>query len=153
MSLREYWLFMLFNALFFLAFSFVLSLFSGAFIVQALFKMMSGGAIDFTLPVIISNMFNPLTSLLFFLPLLVATARRLTDAGYSRWFMVLFVLPLLGWIALAVLLLAKSYDDVSRCAAPQNSKSAVSFCHRCGASVDSEDNAFCTSCGIQLRRE
>ncbi len=150
MNVREFWHFVLFNTLFCLAFFFVITLFSGAFIFQAVLQFISGGSVDIMFPMMVSNFFHPLIALLFLFPLLVATARRMTDAGFSRWFLVLFVVPFFGWIAIAVLAVFKSYDSVPKPVQEPPSVATNIHCPACGKMATNSDNTFCTFCGGKL---
>ena len=46
---------------------------------------------------IISWILSLIVSLLFIIPLLAVSARRLHDVGKSGWFMLMGILPLIGW--------------------------------------------------------
>jgi Predicted membrane protein len=39
-----------------------------------------------------------------FLPVLAAQARRLRDAGFSHWWLLLIIIPYMGWFILLILL-------------------------------------------------
>jgi len=52
--------------------------------------------------------FSPLYALLTFIPGLAVTARRLHDAGYSGWWYLILLLPILGAIWLLVILFQDS---------------------------------------------
>ena len=45
------------------------------------------------------------------IPHIAITARRLHDAGFSGWFQLLVLIPILGWIALIVMLCLQSKPD------------------------------------------
>lgn len=47
------------------------------------------------------------------LPFLAATARRLNDAGHSRWWMLLLLLNLVGYVILAILLCGKTKQTLA----------------------------------------
>lgn len=60
----------------------------------------------------ISSFFNSLSvlySLVIFIPSLAASVRRLHDVGLSGWMLLIGLIPLIGWIAL-IILLAKEGD-------------------------------------------
>ncbi len=54
----------------------------------------------------ISNILMVITSLIFIIPLLAVSARRLHDVGKSGWYILIGIIPLLGWY-----LLIKAYTD------------------------------------------
>ena len=51
---------------------------------------------------------NALAALALFLPVLAVGARRLHDIGKSAWFLLLWFIPLIGWIILIVWACQKS---------------------------------------------
>ena len=81
----QFWLFVLFNFLVFLVLSIVLSFFGKA-----------GNAVYF------------LCQLAVLLPGLAIQARRLRDGGFSPLWLLLLLLPFIGWLALLILYLLPS---------------------------------------------
>ena len=81
----QFWLFVLFNFLVFLVLSFILGYFGKA-----------GDIIYF------------LCQLALFLPALGIAARRLRDGGFSPWWLLIGLLPIIGWLVLLVLYLFPS---------------------------------------------
>ncbi|MBB6276365.1 DUF805 domain-containing protein [Porphyromonas circumdentaria] len=55
-----------------------------------------------------------LVSLLLLIPLLAVAVRRLHDAGYSGWYLLLGLIPLVGWIFLLILFCKDSVRGVNR---------------------------------------
>ena len=46
-----------------------------------------------------------------FLPSLAVTVRRLHDTGKNGWYILVILIPLIGWIILLVLMVMRSDDD------------------------------------------
>ena len=90
----EYWYFVLFNFIF--------------FIVAAAFDVFYGYFLE--IPDWETNweFFSPLYTLLTFIPALSVTVRRLHEAGYSGWWYLILLLPILGAIWLLVILFQDS---------------------------------------------
>lgn len=57
------------------------------------------------------SIISSLVSILLFLPSISITTRRLHDTGRSGWWQLLCFIPIIGLIALLVLLVKKSKDD------------------------------------------
>ena len=52
---------------------------------------------------LISSTLNYIISLVLFLPSLGILVRRLHDAGFSGWWALLLLVPVVGWIAVVIL--------------------------------------------------
>lgn len=57
------------------------------------------------------GLINTLVGLALFLPSLAVAARRLHDTGRSGWWLLLILIPVLGWIALLVFYCLDSTSD------------------------------------------
>lgn len=90
-SRSEFWFFMMFNLLFASIINTVV-LYVGSF-----FGYWGG---------LISSILTLIVSVLFLIPLLAVSARRLHDVGKSGWFVLIGLIPLLGWY-----LLIKAYTN------------------------------------------
>ena len=55
-----------------------------------------------------ANIVNVVYSLALLLPSLGIAARRLRDGGFSPWLLLLFLIPIIGWIALLILYIMPS---------------------------------------------
>ena len=87
----EYWYFILFNALISFGIGFI-----SEFIQSA------------------PNVLSGLYSLAVFLPSLAVGARRLHDTGRSAWWLLLILIPFIGWIALLVFFVGKSEEGSNK---------------------------------------
>ena len=85
---KEYWYFVLFNLLI----SFVLSIIDGVI-------NFGGGGI---------GILYSIYSLAVFIPGLAVTVRRLHDIGRSGWWLLLVLIPVIGWIVLFVFFISGS---------------------------------------------
>ncbi len=90
-SRSEFWFFLTFNILFAAIINTVL-LYVGSF-----FGYWGG---------LISSILSLTVGLLFFIPLMAVSARRLHDVGKSGWYALIGLIPILGWY-----LLIKAYVD------------------------------------------
>ncbi len=90
-SRSEFWFFLMFNVLFASIINTVV------LYVGSLFGYWGG---------LISSVLSIIASLLFFIPLMSVSARRLHDVGKSGWYALIGLIPLLGWY-----LLIKAYAD------------------------------------------
>ncbi len=82
----EYWWFVLFNMLAHIVLS----------IIDAVIFGVGGGAMHGGEPQILSGLF----SLAVFLPSLAVGVRRLHDTGRSGWWLLIWLIPVIGWIVL-----------------------------------------------------
>ena len=60
------------------------------------------------------NVFSTILSIVFFLPSLAVTARRLHDIGRSGWWMLISLVPIVGSIVLLVWLCTRGYEGPNR---------------------------------------
>jgi uncharacterized membrane protein YhaH (DUF805 family) len=89
---KEYWMFILFNALI----SWTLAI------------------LDLTFGTSIFTIISTIYSLLIFIPSLAVLVRRLHDVGNSGWYLLLFLLPIIGWIWILVLLCMESESGANQ---------------------------------------
>lgn len=61
-----------------------------------------------------TGLIGTVASLALFLPSLAAAARRLHDTGRSAWFLLLILIPILGWIVLLVFYCLESQPGDNR---------------------------------------
>lgn len=61
----------------------------------------------------LNDKLSGLVSLVLFLPALAVAARRLHDIGRSGWWLLLYVIPVFGWIVLLVWAVQKSDSDAN----------------------------------------
>ena len=61
----------------------------------------------------INDKLSGLVSLALLLPALAVGVRRLHDIGRSGWWLLLSLVPVIGWIVLLVWAVQKSYPDVN----------------------------------------
>ena len=90
-SRSEFWFFLMFNVLF-------------ASIINTV--VLYVGSLFGYWGDLISSVLSIIVSLLFFIPLMSVSARRLHDVGKSGWYALIGLIPLLGWY-----LLIKAYAD------------------------------------------
>ena len=99
---KEYWMFGLFNSLF-ISILLIPSLFFGTLSFLAFFD--SSGSLDGmeagSLSIFLYTLVG-LYSLVLFLPSLGVTVRRLHDVGKSGWFLLVSLVPIVGWILLFI---------------------------------------------------
>ncbi len=87
---KEYWMFFLFNLIFSIA----------ASILDTFFHTMSGQGM---------GLISSLYSLFVLLPSIAVAVRRLHDIGKSGWYVLIGLIPIIGWIW-AIILLATDSD-------------------------------------------
>tara|TARA_B100001093_G_scaffold457873_1_gene469901 strand:+ start:2857 stop:3315 length:459 start_codon:yes stop_codon:yes gene_type:complete len=90
-SRSEFWFFLMFNILF-------------ASIINTV--VLYVGSLFGYWGELISSVLSIIVSLLFFIPLMSVSARRLHDVGKSGWYALIGLIPLVGWY-----LLIKAYAD------------------------------------------
>ena len=83
---KEYWMFALYYAIFYIVLS-VIDSFTGFFIITTIY------------------------SLALFVPSISITARRLHDTGRSGWWQLIAFIPLIGYIILIVFLVQDSHEE------------------------------------------
>ena len=94
-----------------------------------------------------------IVTLLLLLPSLAVGARRLHDIDRTGWWLLLALVPLIGWIALLVMLVqpgtrdANRYGDDPSLSQPSGRRR---YCTQCGAVRAADAAMFCTACGIQF---
>ncbi len=84
----EYWMFVLFNLIFSIA----------AYIVDLILGTVFDG----------NGLFHALYSLIVLIPSIAVSVRRLHDTGRSGWWLLIGLIPIIGWIVLIVFFLLDS---------------------------------------------
>jgi uncharacterized membrane protein YhaH (DUF805 family) len=87
---KEYWMFALFNAIVSFAIAFTGGFYQGLTGSESIGTLFSGLGVLYSLGVLV--------------PSLAVGVRRLHDTGRSGWFLLLALVPILGWIAILVFL-------------------------------------------------
>jgi uncharacterized membrane protein YhaH (DUF805 family) len=82
---KEYWMFFLFNLIISLALAFIEGIFGGPGVLGVLY------------------------SLAVLVPSIAVTVRRLHDTGRSGWWILISLVPVIGWIVLLVFMLTDSH--------------------------------------------
>lgn len=98
-SRKQYWLFVLWCVIIGFVVSFVLSFISGFAIGAELPYAEDITKVTSILNLIFSVVFN----FGILIPSLAIQARRLRDGGFSPWLLLLYLIPIIGWIILFVL--------------------------------------------------
>ncbi len=88
---KEYWFFALFNMLFATAFTFIDKL------IGTYYSQMGGYGI-----------LNTIYSLAVLIPGLAVSVRRLHDTNRSGWWLLLYFIPIIGWIWILILMVRDS---------------------------------------------
>ena len=101
---KQYWLFVLWCVIIGFVVSFILSFISGFAIGAELPYAEEVTKVTSILNLIFSVVFN----FGILIPSLAIQARRLRDGGFSPWLLLLYLLPIIGWIILFVLYLLPS---------------------------------------------
>lgn len=87
---------------------------AGYVLVYVFFALISVGMLNYVIPAlpirngfVLADFFLYLPTVFLvisFLPVLAAQARRLRDAGFSHWWLLLIIIPYMGWFILLILL-------------------------------------------------
>jgi len=86
--------------------------FLGTFIVNVVINIL--GRVSTTIGVVLSIVFFLAT----IVPILAVAARRLHDSGKSAWFLLLYLIPFIGWIVLLIFYLLPSDPKANAHGAP-----------------------------------
>jgi uncharacterized membrane protein YhaH (DUF805 family) len=98
LSRGDFWMFVLFNILFSIAATILDNMYGTTYVVDYGYGIESE-----------SGYINNLYSLIMFVPGLSASVRRLHDVDKSGWFLLIALIPVIGWIWILILFLSNSY--------------------------------------------
>ena len=108
-SRSEYWYFWLYNTLFLL-----LTILIDSF----LDKKFTLGGIYFLSESLTVGFFNIFYGILLFIPTIAVFIRRMHDINKSGWYIILFFIPIIGWVWLLILLVTAGTKGVNKFGAP-----------------------------------